>query len=157
MHLKRPAIYLSALTLSWLMIVLAILPPFVSGPWVHFLFETFDKLCHQLPGRSLHLDGQALAVCARCSAIYFGVAAGLSVYPLLKDRFHVSRALILGVVSALGIQWIIEFIWPGEAWLLIRMATGLLIGLLGGFILARATLAILTSPDPLLTIKPVIQ
>jgi Predicted membrane protein (DUF2085) len=32
-------------------------------------------ICHQLPGRSFHLWGAALPVCARCTGIYLGAAA----------------------------------------------------------------------------------
>lgn len=34
-------------------------------------------VCHQLPDRSFFLAGRQLPVCARCTGLYLGVAAGL--------------------------------------------------------------------------------
>ena len=33
-------------------------------------------ICHQLPGRSFHIAGVQLPVCARCAGLYAGAAAG---------------------------------------------------------------------------------
>lgn len=34
------------------------------------------RVCHQRPDRSFHTDGRPWAVCARCTGLYAGVAAG---------------------------------------------------------------------------------
>lgn len=45
----------------------------------------FRPICHRLDERSVHLFGVALAVCSRCSSIYFGFLLGTLAYPLIRD------------------------------------------------------------------------
>ncbi len=58
----------------------------VAAPWLAsvghpafsmVIYQTFAPLCHQLPERSFALSGFPLAVCARCSGLYAGFAAGM--------------------------------------------------------------------------------
>ena len=49
------------------------------------LYSGFSPICHQLPDRSFHLHGFPFAVCARCTGLYFGLAAGFTAYPLLRS------------------------------------------------------------------------
>lgn len=48
------------------------------------LYTFFRPLCHQMESRSLHVSGEPLAVCARCSAIYFAFLGGTLLYPFLR-------------------------------------------------------------------------
>ena len=48
------------------------------------VYRAFAGLCHQQAERSFSLDGHALAVCARCTGIYAGFAAGALLYPLAR-------------------------------------------------------------------------
>src|SRR5207248_3168461 len=41
------------------------------------IYTTFGKSCHQIPERSFFIDGHPFAICARCTGIYFGFAAGV--------------------------------------------------------------------------------
>lgn len=49
-----------------------------------FLYQFFGRICHQFSERSFHLEGQKLAVCARCSSVYFGFLLGLLAVPLFR-------------------------------------------------------------------------
>ena len=51
----------------------------------HALYLGFSPICHQLPDRSFHLHDFPFAVCARCTGLYFGLAAGFTAYPLLRS------------------------------------------------------------------------
>ena len=44
----------------------------------------FRPICHQLEGRSVMLFGHPMAVCSRCSAIYFAFFAGTLLYPFFR-------------------------------------------------------------------------
>jgi uncharacterized membrane protein len=49
------------------------------------IYHAFSFLCHQLPDRSFFIDGHKLAVCSRCTGLYFGAALTLLAYPLLRS------------------------------------------------------------------------
>ena len=67
--------------------VLIILPALLktaggaTGTAEEIVAAIFRPLCHRLEDRSFHLFGVPLAVCSRCSSIYFGFLAGTLVYP----------------------------------------------------------------------------
>ncbi len=48
------------------------------------LYTFFRAVCHQMEARSLHIFGEPLAVCARCSAIYVAFLGGTLLYPFLR-------------------------------------------------------------------------
>ena len=50
-----------------------------AGGWpagAALLYTVGALVCHQLPERSFHTDGHQWLVCARCSGLYLGAAAG---------------------------------------------------------------------------------
>jgi uncharacterized membrane protein len=49
-----------------------------------FLYLWYAPICHQIDQRSLHLAGEKLAVCARCSSIYGSFLLALLIYPLVQ-------------------------------------------------------------------------
>jgi uncharacterized membrane protein len=57
--------------------------PFPSGG--EAVYSVFHPICHQIPERSLMVAGRPLAVCSRCSAIYFAFLAATLLYPLVRD------------------------------------------------------------------------
>jgi uncharacterized membrane protein len=46
-------------------------------------------ICHQIPARTLHIDGYPLPLCARCTGIYLGALLGIGGLQLLKRRYAV--------------------------------------------------------------------
>ena len=52
----------------------------VSSP----LYAFFSFLCHQLDGRSFHVEGEKFAVCSRCFGVYCGIVIGFVVYPFWR-------------------------------------------------------------------------
>lgn len=79
--------YWILVTGSTLWMVLLLTPPWLSSrglPLSDFSYDCFASLCHQLPERSIQLWGNPLAVCARCSGLYFGFWLGLLIVPSLK-------------------------------------------------------------------------
>lgn len=51
---------------------------------VAFIFAIGSVICHQLPDRSFFVDGQQLPVCARCTGLYLGAAAGFAAWLLVR-------------------------------------------------------------------------
>jgi uncharacterized membrane protein len=95
------------------------------------LYKAFDPLCHQIPERSFHLEGHAFAVCARCTGIYAGFAAGIIFYPLvrsLKRTDTPARTWLILAAMPLAVDWSLGFfgIWANTH--LSRFLTGALLG-----------------------------
>ncbi|MEX1137915.1 MAG: DUF2085 domain-containing protein [Bacteroidota bacterium] len=74
---KIPILMLGLVGLWCMAFVAAPLLRLLEIPLATFLYSLFSEVCHQFPGRSLHLGGEPLAVCVRCSSIYFSVFASL--------------------------------------------------------------------------------
>ena len=134
----RPAalVALACLALLPLLPVLSRLVPPLS-PLVRGLGVWFDLHCHRDPARTLHLWGVPLAVCARCSGIYFGLGAGA----LLRRPQLTPRALRLWVAAAAALMLAdvaLETYALHGPWWLLRVTTGSLLGYPVGAALANA-------------------
>lgn len=103
--------------------------------------QGFAAVCHQLPGRSPHVDGVQLAVCHRCFGIYWGLPIAAVAYLAVKRqvRFGKRGPWILGfALIPMLIDWGGDVLGvfsntPGT-----RMATGLVFGLVAGLFLVLA-------------------
>lgn len=65
-----------------------ILAPFLgasTSPISAVVYQFFHPICHQLPARSFYLFGEKLAVCSRCSSIYFAFLFVAAVYPFIRS------------------------------------------------------------------------
>jgi uncharacterized membrane protein len=125
--------------------LLILAPPFlavhshpVSSALAYFLFS---PLCHQIPERSFHLYGHPLAVCHRCTGIYFGLFLGM-LLPVTKSwQFNSPlrrRLFVLCMCTPILLDFFLSYfgIWAGAP--LIRFATGIIFGSSGAFLLALA-------------------
>jgi uncharacterized membrane protein len=103
-------------------------------------------VCHQLPGRSFHLWGRQMPVCARCTGIYLGAAlvavAGFTrLTPVRLATWIASRSAGLAVIAAaptvatLVVEWTTGSV-PSNA---VRAAAGVVLGAaLAALVLAPA-------------------
>jgi uncharacterized membrane protein len=70
----KKKIYVLLVTASTLWCISIVAAPFLGLSWV---YTFFSRICHQDPSRSWHLSGEPLAVCIRCTSIYFAFTASL--------------------------------------------------------------------------------
>ncbi len=99
----------------------------VASPLYHF----YGYICHQIPERSFFIDGEPFGVCSRCFGVYFGLLAGVAVYPLWRHidglepppRFWLFLSLI-----PMGVDWSLTFFGIWENTLASRFITGLILG-----------------------------
>ncbi|MGL5437570.1 MAG: DUF2085 domain-containing protein [Lachnospiraceae bacterium] len=62
--------------------------------------------CHQLPDRSFFYKGKQFPVCARCTGVFIGQVAAISV-----SFFHAVSAALSGVLIAImGIDWTVQYL-----------------------------------------------
>ncbi len=146
----RPAAWAAALVATLILLVGAVLPPFVGPGWEAVLRVGFGTLCHQFPARSFTADGIPFAVCHRCTGIYAGLVLGALALPALRSRAHAwaqhDRWLLLAAVVPLLLDWGIDVlgIWTNTVGT--RISTGLWFGLVAGFIFARSVSIRAASP-----------
>ena len=123
------------------LLVLIVLPPMVAPPWRGILMEGFSAVCHQLPARSPHIHGTALAVCHRCLGIYGGLALGALLAPVIPQwagTIHTyTRYALLGALIPLGADWLagVLNLWTNTP--ISRVATGGLVGVVAGLLVVH--------------------
>ena len=137
-----------------LLVFLALLPPFIDGHARALLMAAFSPLCHQLPERTVHVAGIPFAACSRCVGIYVGLFGGLAVYPFLRSRsllrMLVNRhaaAVLLIALAVPGLDWAAGVLRVWESGHVVRMITGAVFGLMCGFLMARAAIALGIPPQ----------
>ncbi|MFT4604767.1 MAG: putative membrane protein [Rhodothermales bacterium] len=116
-------------------VTLATLPPFVGETAQGYLMQAFEMVCHQLPGRSPHVDGVQLAVCHRCYGIYLGLPLASLIYLGVKGRRLDRRVapLVLGLsVVPMALDWGGDAIGLFTNTAGSRIVTGLLFGVVAG-------------------------
>lgn len=131
-----------ALAATLVLLLGALLPPFVGPAAEVAIRRGFQHLCHQLPARSFSVDGTPLAVCHRCVGTYAGLVAGAIALPALKAQArrwaqHDRWVLLAAVLPA-------TFDWGGDVLGLwtntvgTRTVTGLWLGVVVGMVFARS-------------------
>ena len=123
-------------------VVLVLMPPFV-GPGVRrVIMDGFAAICHQLPGRSAHVNGISLAVCHRCLGIYLGMLTAAPIAHVLhrwiKNRQEWAPSILLASLVPLSIDWAVDAVGIVDNVPLSRAITGWIFGLVAGYFLITA-------------------
>ena len=94
------------------------------------LYSFYAKVCHQSDARSFHLQGEKIAVCHRCTAVYFGFLAGLLLMPLI-GRFSGlknPRPVLLLIISPMLLDALLNITGVVSSSMMSRLFTGALFG-----------------------------
>jgi uncharacterized membrane protein len=114
------------------------------------IYLAFSQLCHQIPERSLMLNGSPMAVCSRCAGIYYGDLVLLLGYPFLCRMYRRIQPTVKWLCLAallMAVDFIIEktgIFQPGN-W--IRFFTGLFFGWTAGVFIVTGILEWLGSTE----------
>jgi len=95
------------------------------------IYDAFSFVCHQMPDRSFHLQGNKFAVCSRCTGIYSGIALVTLAYRLIRSlkRTQTPSLVWLFLAAApLAIDWSLGYfsVWQNNH--VSRFSTGALLG-----------------------------
>jgi len=129
----RVWVAVGVVVLLWVGLIVAA-PVFSSGGLERIaspLYSFFSYICHQMPERSLHLVGHQMAVCSRCFGVYFGLLAGILIYPLWRPIDEIEPIprfwLFLSLVP-ISIDWSMTVFGIWENNHASRFITGLILG-----------------------------
>jgi uncharacterized membrane protein len=133
---RRPQVFwlVSALTVLFLVALIVVAPLAEAAGHAVLakgIYGAFGILCHQLPERSYFIEGHKLAVCSRCTGIYFGFAFTLLLYPLIRSLRSVSmppRSYLLLAAVPMAIDFGLTFFGVWQNTHTSRLLTGALLG-----------------------------
>ncbi len=100
------------------------------------LYKFFQPVCHQMDERSFHIFGYKLAVCSRCSSIYYGLTLGITSYPLFKSLNNIEiPSLIFLVIPliALAVDFSVNYLDIAQNSFVSRSITGGVLGISTAF------------------------
>lgn len=72
-------------------------------------YELFSGVCHQIPDRTYHINGQPMAVNSRCFGVFLGMFISWSLIPVYKNLNIKRSAAVAILLFAAGLQ-IIDYI-----------------------------------------------
>lgn len=140
--MKKTYFVVLALALAWCMAIFA--APLLASyhPMLaSFIYMFFSPICHQLPERSFFLAGHQIAVCARDTGIYLGALLGIVLYPIRQPKVSRWHFLIASLPIAFDGGGQLLGLWTSTN--LVRVTTGLLIGIVGTLFLLPKILKLL--------------
>lgn len=127
----------------------------VTGP-SRVLYGFFHLICHQIPERSFFVFGQQVAVCIRCSSVYFAFLFGTIIYPLVRSVDYPvipHRSLLLAAAIPLIVDGLSLGFLLYDVNAISRTLTGIVFGIVLPFYIipsAQQGLSeLLRSPQPL--------
>jgi len=123
-----------AVVLAW--VLLTLVPPIakangftsISSP----LYSFFSFMCHQMPDRSFHIEGEKFGVCSRCFGVYFGLFFGFVIYPLwrrIDETEPIARIWLFLSLIPIGVDWSLGVFGIWENTFTSRFLTGLILGI----------------------------
>lgn len=99
----------------------------VSSP----LYTFFGYLCHELDGRSFHVDGEKFGVCSRCFGVYFGIVVAFVAYPFWRRIENIDplpKFWLFAACIPAAVDWALTVFGIWENTYLSRFLTGGLLG-----------------------------
>ncbi len=105
-------------------------------PWNN-IYQCGDALCHQKADRSFFINDNQMPFCARCTAIWIGLVIGLGFMVFYKIKLD-EKFLIIILIGAIpiGIDGLGQLFHLWESNNIIRLITGMLIGIICGIAIA---------------------
>jgi uncharacterized membrane protein len=92
----------------------------------------FRMMCHGMPARCLVVWSVPMPICARCTAIYSGLFAGVVLFLLVRVRIGVAKIFLLAASAAMAVDGFTQLAALRTSTNPLRVATGLAVGMAFG-------------------------
>lgn len=131
------------LAAAWVFIIL-FAPIAAANGWTEVsspIYSFYGYICHQMPSRSFHMMEHQFAVCSRCFGVYFGVFAGLLIYPFMRPMDEIEpfpRIWLFISMIPMAVDWSLTFFGYWENTHFTRITTGLILGVTCALFIAPA-------------------
>lgn len=109
------------------------------------LYSFYSYICHQMPSRSFHIEGEQFGVCSRCFGVYFGLLFGYAIYPLwrrVEDVEPISRIWLFLSLVPISVDWSLTIFGIWENTFTSRFITGMVLGVACATFIVPATVEI---------------
>jgi len=106
----------------------------------HAVYWIGDAECHQLANRSLFINGNQMPFCARDVGLFVGLAAASGVATFV--RYKINPLFVLAGLVPIGVDGGLQLVTEYESNNLLRVATGLLAGVVLALLLAHFMFAL---------------
>ena len=104
----------------------------LSFPWSS-IYHMGDIFCHQKAKRSFFINGNQMPFCSRCTAIWLGLSVGLGFMVFFRINLDEKFVFLLLVgIIPIGVDGVGQLFSLWESNNLIRVLTGLLVGIFCG-------------------------
>ena len=104
----------------------------IPVPW-NFIYGCGDRLCHQKVERSFFINGNQMPFCARCTAIWLGLAIGIGFMLFYKIELDLKFIILIFIgLIPIGIDGFGQLFGLWESNNIIRLVTGVLMGIVCG-------------------------
>lgn len=130
MHNRLPFFLILSFTALWCSGIY-IAPFIASEKAASMIYAVYHPVCHQIPEHSFHIGGSALAVCARCAALYTAFFLGIIAFPFLKNynfSFISNRYFIIILASPMVVDVAASWITGYSSTITSRLVSGGLFG-----------------------------
>jgi uncharacterized membrane protein len=93
-----------------------------ASPWWRLPFRI---VCHGIPHRCLFLFGTRMPICARCTAIYIGLIAGVAAFPIASwIHERLLRVAMYAAMLPMAVDGFTQLFRLRESTNILRIATG---------------------------------
>jgi uncharacterized membrane protein len=109
------------------------------------LYTFYSYICHQIPSRSFHIEGEQFGVCSRCFGVYFGLLFGYVIYPLWRrvDEIEpITRIWLFLSLVPIGTDWSLTVLNIWDNTFTSRFVTGMILGIACATFIVPATVEI---------------
>ena len=102
----------------------------IDDKFIAGIYDSGDSMCHQKESRTLLINDNQMPYCARCTALFWGLALGIAFVAVV--RIELRWWWIIGGLAPMGVDGGLQLVTSYESINIIRIITGGLAGMVTG-------------------------
>jgi uncharacterized membrane protein len=102
----------------------------ITSEFIQGIYNSGDSMCHQKESRTLLINGNQMPYCARCSALFWGIALGVAIVAVA--RIELKWWWIIGGLAPMGADGGLQLVTNYESNNILRIITGGMAGVVTG-------------------------